>query len=80
MVLGHIQAAANQGERYFITSNAELSLRPQGIWTKYLKAKTELRQTVIDRCLKSLVQKRLLKSVKNVKVFYVRYVRAWMAL
>jgi len=80
MVLGHIQAAANQGERYFITSNAELSLRPQGIWTKYLKAKTELRQTVIDRCLKSLVQKRLLKSVKNVKVFYVRYVRAWTAL
>jgi len=80
MVLGHIQAAANQGERHFITSNAELSLRPQGIWTKYLKAKTELRQTVIDRCLKSLVQKRLLKSVKNVKVFYVRYVRAWTAL
>lgn len=50
MVLGHIQAAANQG-----------------IWTKHLKAKTELHQTVIDRCLKSLVQKQLIKSVKGVK-------------
>ncbi|KAI6003441.1 RNA polymerase Rpc34 subunit-domain-containing protein [Pisolithus orientalis] len=30
-----------------------------GIWTKHLKAKTELHQTVIDRCLKSLVQKQL---------------------
>jgi len=50
MVLGHIQAVANQG-----------------IWTKHLKAKTELHQTVIDRCLKSLVQKQLIKSVKGVK-------------
>ncbi|KAI9459126.1 RNA polymerase Rpc34 subunit-domain-containing protein [Lactarius psammicola] len=50
MVLGHIQAAANQG-----------------IWTKHLKAKTELHQTVVDRCLKSLVQKQLIKSVKGVK-------------
>ncbi|KAA1474411.1 hypothetical protein DENSPDRAFT_824288 [Dentipellis sp. KUC8613] len=49
MVLGHIQAAANQG-----------------IWTKHLKAKTELHQTVIDRCLKSLVQKQLIKAVKGV--------------
>ena len=80
MVLGHIQAAANQGERYFITSNAELSLRPQGIWTKYLKAKTELRQTVIDRCLKSLVQKQLIKAVKGVKVFSVRYARVWTTI
>lgn len=39
-----------------------------GIWTKHLKAKTELHQTVIDRCLKSLVQKQLIKSVKGVKV------------
>ena len=39
-----------------------------GIWTKHLKAKTELHQTVIDRCLKSLVQKQLIKAVKGVKV------------
>lgn len=39
-----------------------------GIWTKHLKAKTELHQTVIDRCLKSLNQKALIKAVKSVKV------------
>ena len=39
-----------------------------GIWTKHLKAKTELHQTVIDRCLKSLVQKQLIKAVKSVQV------------
>ncbi|OAX37253.1 hypothetical protein K503DRAFT_866986 [Rhizopogon vinicolor AM-OR11-026] len=50
MVLGHIQASANEG-----------------IWTKHLKAKTELHQTVIDRCLKSLVQKQLVKSIKAVR-------------
>ncbi|KAI0050339.1 hypothetical protein FA95DRAFT_1555851 [Auriscalpium vulgare] len=50
MVLGHIQAAGNNG-----------------IWTKHLKAKTELHQTVIDRCLKSLTQKQLVKAVKGVK-------------
>ncbi|KAI5124200.1 hypothetical protein M0805_005050 [Coniferiporia weirii] len=39
----------------------------EGIWTKHLKTKTELHQTVIDRCIKSLVQKALIKSIKNVK-------------
>ncbi|GBE83537.1 hypothetical protein SCP_0505910 [Sparassis crispa] len=39
----------------------------EGIWTKHLKAKTELHQTVIDRCIKSLVQKQLIKAVKSVK-------------
>ena len=43
-------------------------LRDAGIWTKHLKAKTELHQTVIDRCLKSLVQKQLIKATKSVKV------------
>ena len=70
MVLGHIQAAANQGEcEWFLASNTQLSSPHLGIWTKHLKAKTELHQTVIDRCLKSLVQKQLIKSVKGVKVF-----------
>lgn len=41
-------------------------LRP-GIWTKHLKAKTQLHQTVIDRCLKSLTQKRLVKTATNHK-------------
>ncbi|KAI0037057.1 RNA polymerase Rpc34 subunit-domain-containing protein [Vararia minispora EC-137] len=39
----------------------------QGIWTKHLKTKTDLHQTVIDRCLKSLTSKQLIKVVKNVK-------------
>lgn len=39
----------------------------EGIWTKHLKAKTELHQTIIDRCLKSLVQKQLVKSIKAVR-------------
>ncbi|KAI9460653.1 RNA polymerase Rpc34 subunit-domain-containing protein [Boletus coccyginus] len=39
----------------------------EGIWTKHLKAKTELHQTVIDRCLKSLVHKQLVKSIKAVR-------------
>jgi len=38
-----------------------------GIWTKHLKAKTELHQTVITRCLKSLESKQLIKVVKSVK-------------
>jgi DNA-directed RNA polymerase III subunit RPC6 len=74
MVLGHIQASANQGacvRSFFFALNTLLSSRRKGIWTKHLKAKTELHQTVIDRCLKSLVQKQLIKSVKGVKVFLV---------
>ncbi|KAL5513037.1 RPC34 [Sanghuangporus vaninii] len=39
----------------------------EGIWTKHLKTKTELHQTVIDRCLKSLVNKKLIKRIENVK-------------
>jgi hypothetical protein len=71
MVLGHIQLAANQGDYHecFISDYAaQFTL---GIWTKHLKAKTELHQTVIDRCLKSLVQKQLIKSVKGVKVLFI---------
>ncbi|CAA7260174.1 unnamed protein product [Cyclocybe aegerita] len=39
----------------------------EGIWTKHLKAKTSLHQTVIDRCLKTLTQKRLIKRVQSVQ-------------
>ena len=39
-----------------------------GIWTKHLKGKTDLHQTVIDRCIKTLTQKQLIKAVKSVKV------------
>jgi DNA-directed RNA polymerase III subunit RPC6 len=39
-----------------------------GIWTKHLKAKTNLHQTVIDRVLKSLTTKNLIKRVPSVQV------------
>ncbi|KAI1797749.1 RNA polymerase Rpc34 subunit-domain-containing protein [Ganoderma leucocontextum] len=54
------------GEEGMILSYIQ-SAGNEGIWTKHLKAKTELHQTVIDRCLKSLVQKQLIKAVKSVK-------------
>ncbi|KAI0646594.1 RNA polymerase Rpc34 subunit-domain-containing protein [Trametes meyenii] len=39
----------------------------EGIWTKHIKAKTQLHQTVVDRCLKSLTQKRMIKTVPDVQ-------------
>ncbi|KAH9027440.1 RNA polymerase Rpc34 subunit-domain-containing protein [Lactarius hengduanensis] len=54
------------GEENMVLGHIQVAAN-QGIWTKHLKAKTELHQTVIDRCLKSLVQKQLIKSVKGVK-------------
>ena len=39
----------------------------KGIWTKQLKVKTDLHQTVLDRCLKSLTSKGLVKTVKSVQ-------------
>ncbi|KZT63169.1 hypothetical protein DAEQUDRAFT_734121 [Daedalea quercina L-15889] len=54
------------GEETMVLSHIQASGN-EGIWTKHLKAKTELHQTVIDRCLKSLTQKQLIKAVKSVK-------------
>ncbi|KAH7925350.1 hypothetical protein BV22DRAFT_1011407 [Leucogyrophana mollusca] len=54
------------GEEAMVLSHIQASAN-EGIWTKHLKAKTELHQTVIDRCLKSLVQKQLVKSIKAVR-------------
>ncbi|KAL1920771.1 uncharacterized protein VTP21DRAFT_11406 [Calcarisporiella thermophila] len=39
----------------------------EGIWTRTLKTKTGLHQQVVMRCLKTLEQKQLVKSVKSVK-------------
>ncbi|EEB08052.1 DNA-directed RNA polymerase III complex subunit Rpc34 [Schizosaccharomyces japonicus yFS275] len=39
----------------------------EGIWTKTLKMKTNLHMTVVNRCLKSLESKNLVKSIKSVK-------------
>jgi len=39
-----------------------------GIWTRNLKTKTNLHQTVITRSLKNLESKQLIKAIKSVKV------------
>lgn len=49
-----------------IYSYIEASAR-EGIWTKTLKAKTNLHQHVVIRCLKSLENQRYIKSIKSVK-------------
>ncbi|KAF7982819.1 hypothetical protein HWV62_25759 [Athelia sp. TMB] len=54
------------GEESMVLSHIQAS-GTEGIWTKHLKAKTELHQTVIDRCLKALTQKALIKPVKSHK-------------
>ncbi|KAK2861108.1 hypothetical protein FQN49_004531 [Arthroderma sp. PD_2] len=38
-----------------------------GIWTKIIKTRTNLHQTIMNRCLKSLEAKSYVKSVRNVK-------------
>lgn len=40
----------------------------EGIWTKIIKTKTGVHSMVLQRCLKSLESKALVKSVKSVKV------------
>lgn len=54
------------GEENLVLSHIKIAAT-EGIWTKHLKAKTNLHQTVIDRCLKTLVQKRLIKRVPSVQ-------------
>jgi DNA-directed RNA polymerase III subunit RPC6 len=39
----------------------------EGIWTKTLKSRTNLHQTVLNHCLKILEQKQLVKTIKSVK-------------
>ncbi|CAK7902930.1 DNA-directed RNA polymerase III subunit RPC6 [[Candida] anglica] len=49
-----------------IYSHIEASGR-EGIWTKTIKAKTNLHQHIVVRCLKSLENQRYIKSIKSVK-------------
>ncbi|KAK9460875.1 RNA polymerase Rpc34 [Lipomyces oligophaga] len=39
----------------------------EGIWTKTIKARTNLHQSVVQRCLKVLESKRFIKNIKSVK-------------
>lgn len=66
--MGHIKATGNEGTLFTpFLPRASCSVTI-GIWTKHLKGKTDLHQTVIDRCIKTLTQKQLIKAVKSVKV------------
>lgn len=47
----------------------------QGIWIRTLKAKTGLHQTVINKSIKALEQKKMIKNVKSVKVGHVQDMR-----
>ncbi|EDN07962.1 DNA-directed RNA polymerase III [Histoplasma capsulatum] len=38
-----------------------------GVWTRTIKSRTNLHQTIVNRCLKSLETKNYIKSVRNVK-------------
>ncbi|KAF8897294.1 RNA polymerase Rpc34 [Infundibulicybe gibba] len=54
------------GEESLVLGHIKTS-HTEGIWTKHLKAKTNLHQTIIDRCLKTLIQKKLIKRVPSVQ-------------
>ncbi|GBL51890.1 34-kDa subunit of RNA polymerase III (C) [Candidozyma auris] len=53
-------------DEQMIYSYIEASGR-EGIWTKTLKAKTNMHQHIVMRCLKSLESQRYIKSIKSVK-------------
>ncbi|KAJ6516114.1 RNA polymerase Rpc34 subunit-domain-containing protein [Mycena sanguinolenta] len=54
------------GEESLVLSHIKTA-HNEGIWTKHLKTKTNLHQTIIDRCLKTLTQKKLIKRVPSVQ-------------
>ncbi|KAJ7667787.1 RNA polymerase Rpc34 subunit-domain-containing protein [Mycena polygramma] len=54
------------GEESLVLGHIKASSN-EGIWTKHLKTKTNLHQTIIDRCLKTLTQKKLIKRVPSVQ-------------
>lgn len=58
--------SAMSAEEALVYSYIEASGR-EGIWTKTIKAKTNLHQHVVLKCLKSLESQRYVKSVKSVK-------------
>ncbi|SCU78832.1 LAMI_0A06172g1_1 [Lachancea mirantina] len=58
--------AAMSSDEALVYSYIEASGR-EGIWTKTIKARTNLHQHVVNKCLKSLESQRYVKSVKSVK-------------
>jgi DNA-directed RNA polymerase III subunit RPC6 len=61
-----VKRANMSSEESIMYSQIEASGR-EGIWTKTIKARTNLHQHIVTRCLKSLETQRFIKSVKSVK-------------
>ena len=53
-------------EEALIFSYVESASR-EGIWTRSIRSKTNLHPTVMNRCLKSLENKRMIKAIRNAK-------------
>jgi hypothetical protein len=69
LCLDHIKMQGNQGQSSLSRLGSHSrSERQLGMWTRRLKTSTGLHQNVINRCLKVLEQRKLIKQVKSVKV------------
>ncbi|KAF7313622.1 RNA polymerase III subunit RPC34 [Mycena chlorophos] len=62
----HDQTKGLTGEEVMVLAPIKAS-NNEGIWIKHLKAKTNLHQTVIEKCIKTLVQRKLIKKVSSVQ-------------
>ncbi|KAG0331030.1 34-kDa subunit of RNA polymerase III (C) [Podila humilis] len=60
------KSAGLQGEEQVVYNTIRAAAN-EGIWTKHLKAKTNLHEIVIKRCLRALEQKAMVKAIKSVK-------------
>ncbi|SMN19401.1 similar to Saccharomyces cerevisiae YNR003C RPC34 RNA polymerase III subunit C34 [Maudiozyma saulgeensis] len=61
-----VKKSSMSSEESLVYSYIEASGR-EGIWSKTIKARTNLHQHVVSKCLKSLESQRYVKSVKSVK-------------
>ena len=70
MVLARIEEAGNEGVQFLGVSLNSNSTHPKtiGIWTKTIQRKTELPQTVVNKCIKTLESQAIIKNIKAVKV------------
>lgn len=64
---GEASVMSNMDANELIIYNHIKDAKNEGIWTKLIKARTNLHQTVMTRCLRLLEQKQLVKAVKSVK-------------
>ena len=70
MVLARIEEAGNEGTQLRVSSSTPKHTYPStiGIWTKTIQRKTELPQTVVNKCIKTLESQGIIKNIKAVKV------------